>query len=658
WLSAEGGVTQWAAVELIEPFDESSRLTQIDFGEPLLAIDAAPFPYGERYIVGLGTDEALVNAPPPFIPELDINFCTGQFGRCNFDARVDRPGFYVVELSTEQDRGSSWSVEFGSSDSVNGFVGGGVLAAGGAQPGFSSFAQNGSGPITFGVEEYSGQVARIEVTLLRIDGQSRTVAVGPVSIAPGERQTISSLEPGFYAVEVRSQAGDPEGRFGLELNGPDVELSGYGGRFNPGPTGTGFAGLFGSFERLRIDYGESRPRFTIDYFDPLAGRLRYFPRQAGTPPLASGSLQRFDDERGNQRLHFGISATRASSDGRFVAIQEATRDGNLTPRRQLRLLDLATGAQVASPLGELDFRFHRLAGVTADGTRAIFGRPRAGEQDPQVVVLATDTGELLDVHEAGLPVQFETIGMDTADGAFLVESVPTVVGTTSGQRLLWLDFSNGALSQVGLLPSHDGIGSLSRPDRLAILGTGTIATIDSSGFVITVIDARTGDSTRFPVQPPQRFGDSVVQLEGVALRPDGGAALLQVVERYPNLEEKRLSRIFEYTFDDNRWREIAPSDDPLAAHRSQPRYGADGSAVYFINETLLEDDAGGFATVRQLVSVQAEEQLVRPLEGSGFEVLPIHYGADASSLLVLLRGTAAPAGSNGVQDLYRWVASP
>ncbi|MEM9305227.1 MAG: hypothetical protein AAGE01_24165 [Pseudomonadota bacterium] len=637
WSDSDGHVLRYKLSR-----HQQGELSRASAGMPIVALDTAPFPQGPYYAIGLSRDAQL--APLDEIGETPLP-CPAN--RCEFELRADRPGFYLFEFGLDESAQSSfWSFEPKDGSFVNGFVGGGPLGASPGAPGFVAFTNShgldGASPISVRVEEYTGSLDRVELKIERIhDNGERTTEVGPLVMTVGERRDFNLGEVlGFYAIEVRSLPGDPAGDLGLELNGQHAALSGYGGRLEPGAGGRGFVGLFGTPFRGVLRYGESLPDLTLAYFHPTDGRIPYYPRPDNPPPLAPGNSAPLPDAAGNAPIHY-TPGNRVASDpnGRFIAFDERWIAAHYSQRIRARWIDLATGTQRVFP----DVSWADPDGVTPDGRIVMSG----------LTLHDTRTGEVLKRLDPPPGVHDRFVGI-ADDGALVIFATIAASDPYATEfKLYWLDFETGSHSFLRSIPPAAPYSF----DAMPVSAVGeNLAVLESLEGRIAVRERRTGvEEIHLLEDIPRRHGDTATAIEDLALRSDGNALLVQVTERYPNLRGRLLSRIFEYTFEDRIWLEIAPSDDPLEPHRSSPRYSGDGSLIFFDRESLtgVDPELGGLGFTTD------GHQLIRATRSGELERIGEETATTLRTLeTILVNENGDLALRHGRAGLIGWRADP
>ncbi|MEM9304050.1 MAG: hypothetical protein AAGE01_18190 [Pseudomonadota bacterium] len=169
--------------------------------------------------------------------------------------------FYPVEivLPDGEDAGFWGATLF--SELSGGINVGATLPASGEAPGFLAFALTVPGPVDIRVFEYTGQIAELEVRLLRQDEDSRTPIGNPTILGSGDGIRFEDLAPdALHILELRSSPGDPAGRYGVELLATALrDGASFGGSISAGEIG-GFFGVFmdtGDNLLLDVAYGEN-----------------------------------------------------------------------------------------------------------------------------------------------------------------------------------------------------------------------------------------------------------------------------------------------------------------------------------------------------------------------------------------------------------------
>ncbi|MEM9302560.1 MAG: hypothetical protein AAGE01_10640 [Pseudomonadota bacterium] len=257
---------------------------------------------GRRLHYVVGEDRSAQVSRPPRAR------CSEQ--RCQDLLLADgREGFYVANLSLPE--GAREGVVGITVDTVpaGGIHAGAVLPSGGAQPGFVSFNLGEQETVNFTVLEYTGQIAQLEFLLERLTAGVRDTAYGPELLTPGVTFDVGPLPPAEYVLTIRSDAGDPKGRFGISVLAASlqsgVSIGGWIDRSEQEPfvalNVKTSASVVTHFGDAYPGVGAGRPSLSVAFRRTDGVRASILPGPAATLPRATGTLTRVRDSWGNQQ---------------------------------------------------------------------------------------------------------------------------------------------------------------------------------------------------------------------------------------------------------------------------------------------------------------------------------------------------------------------
>lgn len=566
--------------------------------------------------------------------------------QCFHSVRVDRRGFYVAQLALQEGGAEGVFSVLVNSKPIGALVVGAVLPAGGEQPGFASIVLEQEEPLRLKLREYTGNIETLIVEVKRAFGSQRTTVFGPIESPPSVDFDTQLLEPGRYVVSVRSKEGDPKGRFGISIGAQSItHNSSFGGWMDDSDERPFVAMLTNRSLGLDVRFGEyfsggvgaTQPDFSVSYQIPGGKRLPYFPPQR-LAPNALGKIERATGGTGNQRV-VAHSELALSGDGsRFISMgrlyhAEIVERWSATGFR-LRHQGFWDVIEGFTPT------LHRRS-LTMDGEVLVYAVRWPRDNTPDVVVLGPEGRTFLNTPQR----HNDSTASISPDGSHIWVTAP------DAEVIQVQDRATGMWREIDLDRPY-------QPGVVTAAGEFEFRTEEDNGEIRLIrLNRQTGISDEQVLEPPLRLPGNRLRVTALSAAGVNMPIIMTLVETRPGSNVPVFSRIFSYSFEEQRWDLVSKdaTGKELEHACDSPVSTADGRYVLFA-ATLANTPTGGLRNSTNLLRKDLQTGKLETIAFAHDGISELNASADGQTIVFTSKASNLAPYDTNFEDIFVWRA--